>query len=297
LEDRIGLSELLYLLIFISDGFLQFLRFEFVAHQLQFEVVFVALEGQSFVHFGTGILCLLSVFLLQFVIPLFVNLELKRTHTRTANHTQSRLLVDPADLQQTVWLLHPHSRRINSHILTSTVVLVFVNTEGKVVLRLRLSLIHFIFIARPDDVDFRLILTPQRRPLFGRLFPDDSGSRNLIDSHFAQGLTVQTFANWNNDTLSFRFDEFAFDEFEDATHIFCSFLRHQLHDDFDVLLVALVFKTDLLIEQEFVGRSRRNFSGDTLPAMLQVNLTGKLDFEGETKHSKRVRVYFHLFFY
>lgn len=82
-----------YFKILFAQSFLKFFCFQFVAHQFQFQCILAAFQSNSFVSLGSGQLSLVSVFFLEFIIALFVNLEFQRTQRGASHHAESRIFL------------------------------------------------------------------------------------------------------------------------------------------------------------------------------------------------------------
>jgi hypothetical protein len=100
------------------------------------------------------------------------------------------------------------------------------------------------------------------------LFFYDSWRSYLVYSRLAICLGVETFTDWDDNSLSFRSDKLVLIKFKSSSHVFGSFLGKQLDNDFNVVFIGLIFKSDLLIKYEFIWGGCWNLISDWISSVL-----------------------------
>lgn len=108
----------------------------------------------------------------------------------------------------------------------------------------------FGFEARVEDI--RVVLASKWRLSLGRPFSNYSRSGDLIDPDLTGRLGIQTFTDWNSNTLPFGSNELVLHQFDDPTHIFSTLLSDKLNHKLNKLLFSLILEGNFLIEDELV---------------------------------------------
>jgi len=153
------------------------------------------------------------------------------------------------------------------------------HADGEVILRFCLILLRLGFLGWVEEVMIwiGMIFTAKRRPLW-RTLSHNSRSWNLIDTQFANGLSIETLAHGDRHAFTFWGNEVAFRQFYHSTHIFVPLFSEQLNDKFQMFLIWLVLEGNLLIEDELSSSGGGSFWSYCLPLVFQVEPAGKLNF-------------------
>ena len=119
---------------------------------------------------------------------------------------------------------------------------------------------------------------------------DNPGGGYLIYANLAEGLSVNAFADWDNQPLPFRGNQLTFEQPHYATHILGPFFSNEVDQQFYVILEGVVGDGGFLVEGEPVV-VRMGLVGDGLSLELENGFTGKLGMQGKVEDVDSIGVY------
>ena len=293
----------LQLWIFVWNYLLLLLCFQLKLHYLQLQVVLVIFKGQSFIQLLLALLCLLFVLFLQLLVALLVNLSLKQflplIHAQLpALYCQMFMIIPIINSMSHSWFLINRLRRFQSTfafgipilphdgsmlMMQRCLVLRFWLLNPVVVgtsMRWVVHILHWTIWYFPVHCTFPLICVG---------FMGFS-SKNLIDFKFTESFRINTFSQWDNQTLSFRPSHLRGIQFGNSSDVLGSLVGEQVKGEFKALFVGGIFDGDSLIEDETVIFTHRGLPSQKGALVFYFHFAGEFDDEFDRNDGEMILV-------